>query len=122
MSDPSALLPSLATDLMSDGDIDVTSWTDLEGLPDDMAALDAQFAALTEHATTWVCQRAGFEPSDLCLFRPLAEAMDWLAAAFGWTRRTVADEWSDLQAGVAATTADLRTVDQMVADALPVVA
>lgn len=121
MSDP-ALLDSVVDDLARDGDIDVTSWTDLEGLPDDMAALDAQYSAITEHATTWVCQRAGFEPSPVCLFRPLAEVMDLLAEAFGWTQRLVADEWADLRAGVAATTADLQAVDQMVADALPVVA
>lgn len=113
---------AVAGDLLADGDIDVKSWTDLEHLPREMDALAAQYAAIFGYARTWVCQRAGFEPSPVCLLRPLAELMDVLAGVLGVVERVGRDHWDDLHDGVVATTADLRTVDEWVADALPVVA
>lgn len=115
------IVASAAADLAHDGAIDVTSWTDLAGLPDDMATLSAQFSQIAEHARTWVCQRRGFEPSPVCLLRPLAAYLDLLITAVDETERFVTGEWADLSAGVRATAADLTTVDQWVADALPMV-
>lgn len=113
---------AVAGDLMADGDIAVTSWTDLERLPREMDALAAQYSEISRYARGWVCQRAGFEPSPVCLLRPLAEAMDVLADVFTVVERVGSDHWDDLHEAVVATTADLRAVDQWVADALPVVA
>lgn len=101
--------------------IDVTSWTDLAGLPDDMASLSAQFSEICDHARRWVCQRDGFEPSPVCLLRPLAEFLDLLTGAVDTTERVVRAEWGDLTAGVVETTRDLRQLDQVVADRLPLV-
>ena len=109
-------------DLLADGDIDVTSWTDLERLPREMDALAVQYAEIFGYARTWVCQRAGFEPSPVCLLRPLAEAMEALTEVLGVVERVGRTHWDDLHDAVVATTADLKTVDQWVADALPVVA
>jgi hypothetical protein len=122
MTDPSgSLAAGAAADLLHDGAIDVTSWTDLAGLPDDMATLDAQFARICDHARSWVCQRRGFETSPVCLLRPLADILDLVADGVDATERLVREEWADLSAGVRSTSADLRTVDQIVADALPMV-
>ncbi|NYJ02760.1 hypothetical protein HNR19_003458 [Nocardioides thalensis] len=119
---PSGVADAVASDLLADGDIDVTSWTDLEHLPREMDALAAQYAEIFGYARTWVCQRAGFEPSPVCLLRPLAELMDVLTSVLGTVERVGRDHWDDLHDGVVATTADLRTVDAWVADVLPVVA
>ena len=113
---------AVTRDLLADGDIDVTSWTDLEHLPAEMDALAGQFAEIFGYARTWVCQREGFEPSPVCLLRPLAELMDVLVGVLGVVERIGRDHWDDLHDAVVAITADLRTVDQWVADALPVVA
>lgn len=44
-TEPSELGTAVADDVLADGDLDVTSWTDLEGLPDDLDVL-----------TTWRAQ------------------------------------------------------------------
>ena len=116
------LSDDLATDLAADGDIDITSWTDLAGLPDDLDALAGQLTSIVRYARQWVCQRTGFEPSALCLLQPLGELMDLLAAGFQQLEYVALDDLADLRAGVVETSADLKSVDQWVADALPVVA
>lgn len=108
------------TDL-SDRTIDVTSWSDLAGLPQDMALLDAQFRQLSDHARQWVCNKQGFAPSPVCLLQPLGEFMDWLAEAVTAAEHVVHGEWGTLSDGVAAATTELQWLDQYVADALPVV-
>lgn len=113
---------ALADDLLDDGDIDVTSWTDLDGLPGDIDVLAAQAREVFAHARTWVCQRAGFEPSPVCLLSPLAELMDLLAQGFSEVEGCAVRDWESIRSAVVATTADLKAVDQLVADRLPVVA
>lgn len=102
-----------------DGSIEVTSWTDLAGLAEDMAALEAQFRAICDHARRWVCNPAGFRPSPVCLLQPLGEVMEWLATGFDEAERFVSAEWADLIDGVESATADLQALDRVVADALP---
>lgn len=97
-------------------------WADLDRLDDEMAELAGQAAELTSYAGRWVCQRAGFEPSPLCLLRPLAELMDLLADGFGDLRALALDDWADLRHGVAVTRRDLGAVDDGVVGLLPVVA
>lgn len=113
---------AVLADLVDDGDIDITSWTDLDGLPEDIDVLEGQARAIFEHARTWVCQRAGFAPSPVCLLAPLAELMEVLAAGFNEVEERAVADWRSIRAAVVATTADLKAVDQMVADWLPVVA
>ena len=55
---------------MAERDIDIPAWTDLDRLDEDMALLAGQLVEITRYARTRVCQRAGFEPSPLCLLRP----------------------------------------------------
>lgn len=102
--------------------IDIPSWTDLAALPDDMDTLADQLTSLTRYARRWVCQTAGFEPSPLCLLRPLAALMDAVAGAFGDLERVALDDWAELRAAVVDTSADLRALDLHVADLLPAVA
>lgn len=113
---------AVLTDLLGDGDIDITSWTDLDGLPDDIDVLAAQAHAIFDHARTWVCQRGGFEPSPVCLLSPLAALMDLFADSFTEVERIAVADWLSIRDAVVATTADLKAIDQMVADWLPVVA
>lgn len=116
------VVDAVLTDLVADGDIDITSWTDLDGLPADIDVLAAQAHEIFEHARTWVCQRGGFEPSPVCLLAPLAELMDVFAQGFTEVERLAVADWQSIRDAVLATTADLKAVDQMVADWLPVVA
>lgn len=118
---PGDVAVAVLGDLVADGDIDVTSWTDLENLPREMDALSDQYGEIFGYARRWVCRRAGFEPSPVCLLRPLAESMDVLSEVFGLVEGVGRRHWDDLHDAVVATTVDLRTVDQWVADALPVV-
>ena len=122
MTDTSDAVVAVLTDLVEDGDIDITSWTDLDGLPGDIDVLAAQAHQIFEHARTWVCQRAGFEPSPVCLLAPLAELMGVFAQGFTEVERIAVADWHSIRDAVVATTADLKAVDQMVADWLPVVA
>lgn len=122
MTDASGAVDAVLSDLVDDGDIDITSWTDLDGLPDDIDLLADQARAIFEHARTWVCQRAGFEPSPVCLLSPLADLMDLFAAGFSEVEQLAVADWRSIRDAVVATTADLKAVDQMVADRLPVVA
>ena len=116
------LAEDVAADLAADGDIDITAWTDLAGLPDDIDVLAAQLSAIAGHARQWVCQGAGFEPSQLCLLRPLADVMDLLAAGFSELEQVGVDDLADIRSGVEDTTADLQAIDDWVAEAFPVVA
>ncbi len=122
MTSPTDPVVAVLTDLVEDGDIDISSWTDLDGLPDDLEVLVAQAREIFQHARTWVCQRAGFEPSPVCLLSPLAELMDVLAQGFTEVERIAVADLQAIRDAVTATTADLKAVDQMVADWLPVVA
>ncbi len=122
MTDPSVteIVASGVADAL-DGAIDVTAWTDLAGLPDDMTTLGDQFAQICDHARRWMCRRDGFEPSPVCLLRPLAELVDLVADALDATEQVVRAEWVDLTDGVVETTRELRQLDAAVADRLPLV-
>ena len=102
--------------------IDITSWADLDGLPADLDVLAAQAHEIFEHARTWVCQRGGFEPSPVCLLSPLAELMDVFAQGLTEVERVAVADWKSIRDAVVATTSDLKAVDQLVAEWLPVVA
>ncbi|TNM36581.1 hypothetical protein FHP29_20865 [Nocardioides albidus] len=102
--------------------IAVTAWTDLDELGEEMDELAGQIGTLTSYARRWVCQRAGFEPSPLCLLRPLAEVMDLVADGLGALESLALDDWADLRLGVARTARDLRLLDEDVAARMPVVA
>ncbi|PWN04809.1 hypothetical protein DJ010_04160 [Nocardioides silvaticus] len=102
--------------------IDITSWTDLDGLPADLDVLAAQAQQVFTHARTWVCQRGGFEPSPVCLLAPLADLMDVVARAFTEVEEIAVADWRSIRDAVVATTADLKAVDAQVADRMPAVA
>ena len=107
---------------MAERDIDIPAWTDLDRLDEDMALLAGQLVEITRYARTWVCQRDGFEPSPLCLLRPLAPLLDLVADGFLELERLALADWADLREGVAGTGAELRGLDLGVSERMPVVA
>lgn len=121
MSDTTDVVGAVVRDLLDDGDIDVTAWTDLDGLPADIDVLADQAHDVFDYARRWVCQRGGFEPSPVCLLAPLADLMDLFAAGFTEVEEHAVADWRSIRDAVVATTADLKAIDQMVADWLPVV-
>ncbi|GEP36486.1 hypothetical protein NPS01_01490 [Nocardioides psychrotolerans] len=89
----------------------MSSWDDLEALPARMADLAQQADEIVRHARAWVCRRDGFEPSPVCVLRPLAAAMDPLEAAFAELGRRFEDQWRDLTDGLRRAAADLAATD-----------
>lgn len=98
--------------------IRIDDWDDLRALPSAMDELAAQGEEIVRYATTWVCQRRGFEASEVCVLRPLGLAMELLAEAFEAAGREFADHWAEVRAAVVATTADLERHDDQVAAAV----
>ncbi|NPC98838.1 hypothetical protein [Nocardioides sp. zg-DK7169] len=98
------------------GDVFVERWLDLRRLPEVMDEVAAQAAAVVDHAVTWVARRDGFEPSPVCLLRPLGEAMDQVAAAFEELGSRYAAQWQDVRDAVVASTAELERSDRLAAD------
>lgn len=107
---------------MAERDIDIPSWSDLDRLDEDMVLLAEQLRSVTGYARRWVCQRDGFEPSPLCLLRPLAPLLDVVADGFLELERRALGDWADLREGVAGTGGDLLGIDLRVRDRMPVVA
>lgn len=78
----------------------VERWADLRRLPLIMDEAAEQAEQIVDYATRWVANRAGFEPSPVCLLRPLAEAMDAVAWAFEQAGEAFAEQWAEVRAGV----------------------
>ena len=95
--------------------IRIDDWEDLHALPAVLDELGGQCGQIVDHATRWVCQRRGFEASDVCVLRPLAQAMDLLAEAFEAAGREFAERWAEVRDAVLATTAGLERRDDQVA-------
>jgi len=100
---------------MAAGDVFVERWLDLRRLPEVMDDAGGQAAAIVEHAVTWVARRDGFEPSPVCLLRPLAEAMDQVAVAFEELGRRYAEQWREIRDAVVLSTAELEHADRAAA-------
>ena len=93
-------------------DVHVEEWDDLRRLPALMDDVGGQGAAVVRHARRWVADPAGFEPSPLCLLRPLAEAMAALDDAFAAFGRRAESQWEDLRDGVVVAERALRDSDE----------
>lgn len=100
----------------------ITSWAGLAALRRDTDRLADDLRATTTYARQWVCQREGFEPSAICLLRPLAALMDRLAEGFLALEERALADWADLQAGVDLVSGELRGLDDAVVDAFRAVA
>ena len=100
------------------GEVFVEQWLDLRALPEVMDEVAGQADAVVRHAITWVARPDGFEPSPVCLLRPLGEAMDLVAAAFEEVGRAFAGQWGEIRSGVLSATAALEQAEACaVADA-----
>lgn len=95
----------------------VEAFDDLRRLPLIMDEVGDQADAIVRHARTWVASRRGFEPSPVCLLRPLAEAMDAVSWAFEEAGRRLAEEWSQVRAGVVVAERELADADRAAAAA-----
>ena len=108
-------MSGLTSGLANGVGIRIDDWDDLRALPSAMDDLGAQGDEIVRYARTWVCQRRGFEASEVCVLRPLGQAMELLAEAFGAAGREFADQWAEVRDAVVATTADLERHDDQVA-------
>ncbi|MEV7430390.1 hypothetical protein AB0N29_12305 [Nocardioides sp. NPDC092400] len=100
-------------------DVLVTDWEDLRRLPGVLDEAAGQAGDITAHAVRWVAQREGFEPSPVCLLRPLAEAMDAVRAAFEAAGRTAVAGLADLRQGVESAARDLEASDAAATGCFP---
>lgn len=96
----------------SSAEVYVADWDDLRRLPQVLDEVADQADQIVQHATRWVANRAGFEPSPVCLLRPLAEAMDAVAWAFTRTGDEFAEQWAVVRAGVVAAERELADSDR----------
>jgi hypothetical protein len=92
-------------------EVHVESWADLRRLPQVMDEIGEQLDEVVTHARTWVARRDGFEPSPVCLLRPLAEAMGLVEAAFAGLGREFGEQWGAVRAGVVAAERELAEAD-----------
>lgn len=81
--------------------IEVVSWEDLADLPDVMDQLTQQVAEVVGHARRWVCSTEGFEPSPVCVLRPLVPVMHHVAEAFAEVEAALRRELGEIGAAVA---------------------
>lgn len=76
-------------------------------VPRTVDALVAQVEEVVDYAREHVCRAAPFEPSPLCVLRPLAAVMREAADVFGDVGERWSREWLDLRAGVVAAHGEL---------------
>ena len=102
---------------MSGAEVFVEDRDDLRRLPEVLDEVGAQADQVVRHATEWVASRRGFEPSPVCLLRPLAEVMDLVAWAFESVGRELAEQWADVRAGVVVSERALAASEESAASA-----
>ncbi|GAA4809557.1 hypothetical protein ACFQ0K_14510 [Nocardioides caeni] len=102
--------------------IDLASWSVLSDLGDQLDAGGDDLAAIAGYARRWMCQGEGFEPSPLCLLRPLARVLDVVAETFHDLERLGVGDLLAVRDAVTATASDLALVDLLAATRLPAVA
>lgn len=100
---------------MSSTTIEVGAWSDLRTLPGAMDELGAQLDDVVGHARAWVCNPDGFQPSPVCLLRPLAEVVGVLDEVFAEVGERFAEQWDRVRAGLVVATAGLSSTDADVA-------
>lgn len=94
-------------DTPSPTDLALASWDHLDDLATAGADLAEQAAAVVAHTVTWALRPDGFEPSPVCVLRPLAAALDPLADVVRALGRRLDEQWTDLDAGLRRTAQDL---------------
>ncbi|WP_435746259.1 hypothetical protein [Nocardioides sp. SYSU DS0663] len=94
-------------------------WDDLRRLPLLLDEAAGQAADVTAYAVRWVARREGFEPSPVCLLRPLAEAMEVVRWAFEEAGRAAVGELAELRTGIEVAARELEAADRRAADHCP---
>ncbi|MCY7397061.1 MAG: hypothetical protein LH468_13095 [Nocardioides sp.] len=94
--------------------IEVTDWEELRRLPGAMQTLCGQAEEMVRHARAWVCSTEGFEPSPMCVLRPLVPVMHQLEDVFTRLGDELSQEWARLQLGVEQARAELEAADAAV--------
>ena len=89
----------------------VQEWGDLVELPLAVGRLADGGREVVAYAERWVCQRGGFEPSPVCVLRPLADAADRLAGVFADLGLRLERELGEVAAAVRAAGAGLGAVE-----------
>lgn len=96
---------------MSAPEIAVEQWGDLLSLPEVMDVLGGQLDQIAEHLDTWMCNDAGFEPSPVCLLRPLGALLRLVADGFAEVKDAFDAQWAADREGVVTATELLRGED-----------
>ena len=99
-------------------DVWIDDFDDLDRVAQAMDQVGDQAQQLGDFMRTWVCRRAGFETSDLCLLRPLGGVVGEVAAAFDDFVGRVGTDWRELAAGVLATRRALADADDQAVSGL----
>lgn len=99
-------------------DLRIDDHSDLDRLTRAMDEVNGQARQLGDYYRTWVCNPAGFETSDVCLFRPLGALVGRLAGVFDDFVHDFERSWGELADGVLATHRGLADVDDEFAAAL----
>jgi len=99
-------------------DLRIDDHADLGRLTHAMDEVAGQARLLGDYHRTWVCNPAGFETSDVCLFRPLGALVGRLSGAFDDFVRDFDRSWGELADGVLATHRSLADLDDDLAASL----
>lgn len=99
-------------------DLRIDDHSDLDRLTRAMDDVTGQARQLGDYHRTWVCNPAGFETSDVCLFRPLGALVGLLAGAFDDLMRDFERSFGELADGVLATHRALADLDDDLAATL----
>lgn len=87
--------------------IEVDDLEELRALPATLHELSIQAREIVEYAGTWVCATDGFQPSPVCVLRPLVPVLTRLEEAFDELGRELVGECGRLAAGLEVTHAEL---------------
>ena len=99
-------------------DLRIDDFADLDRLARAMDDLADQSRQLGDYLSRWVCNRSGFETSDVCLFRPIGAVLGQVAGAFDDFTGAFDRDWRRLADGVLATERALADLDDEVVAAL----
>lgn len=103
---------------MGSGEIVIRNLDVMRDLIDGMQETGLQGYDLVSYTSTWVCQKDGFEPSDVCALKPFAAAMDVIEESLDEAYAIFQSRWSALTEGVAAAVMDFERQDDHVVDSM----
>jgi hypothetical protein len=93
------------------GELWISNESDMFSLQTAMSEVGTQAITIETYVDQWVCQKDGFEPTDICVLKPLAAAMDALKGAFDQGVTTFFDRWDSVREEAARAVQDIERQD-----------